>query len=92
MDRFEKSIANVGFGGIIPNDFTAFKKTIDRALIEVDFQIPDEEKYDFYVYAHNIIYDTHLDYSYPEIKLPKYYKLLLKETMTKYPLYSVGCY
>jgi hypothetical protein len=73
-------------------NFFEFKKTIDRALLQIDFQIPDDEKNDFYIYAYNVIYDLHLEYSYPEMKPPKYYKFLLKETMTKYPLYSVGCY
>jgi len=65
----------------------AFKKTIDRALMIIDFQIVDEDKNDFYIYAYN----TNLNYSYTDIKLPKYYKFLLKE-IQRFPLIASCCY
>ena len=69
----------------------AFKKTIDRALMIIDFQIVDEDKNDFYIYAYNTYYNTNLNYSYPDIKLPKYYKFLLKE-IQRFPLIASCCY
>ena len=53
--------------------------TIRMALKHIDFQLRDEDRNDFYIYAVNDIY--HKEYSYPHeiYRPPKYFKTLLKE-------------
>jgi hypothetical protein len=56
--------------------------TIKRSLCVVDFELPEEDRDKFYVYALNNIY--HKDYPYPynycnEYRPPKYFRTLLKE-------------
>lgn len=54
-------------------------KTIKRALAVIDFQLIDDDKNNFYIYALNNIYNKSCNYEYDEYKCPKYFKILLKE-------------
>jgi len=53
--------------------------TIEEALLKIDFQINDDDKHDFYILVLNDLYDAKLEYSHPEYKPKKYFKVLLKE-------------
>ena len=46
---------------------------IDKALKAIDFQLPDDERDDFY----SFVYEKHLKLYTYDIKYPKYYKWLL---------------
>ena len=54
-------------------------KTIKRALSVIDFQLTDDDKNEFYIYALNCLYNKDYEYEYDEYKPPKYFKVLLKE-------------
>lgn len=53
--------------------------TIRRALSVIDFQIPDDDRNDFLIYAINHIYHKDFPYPYEAYSPPKYFKILLKE-------------
>jgi len=59
-------------------------KTIRRALSAIDFQIPDDDRNDFYIYAVNRLYNKDYPHEYDEFFPPKYFKLLLKEIKPYY--------
>ena len=54
-------------------------KTIQDALLKIDFQINDDDKPEFYAYVLNDLYDMKIDYVNPDFHPKKYYKVLLKE-------------
>ena len=53
--------------------------TIRMALKYIDFELSDEDRNEFYIYAVNNIYNKHFPYPYDEYRPPKYFKILLKE-------------
>jgi hypothetical protein len=54
-------------------------KTIRRALNVIDFQLCDDDRNDFYIYAVNRLYQKDFPYPYEDYNPPKYFKILLKE-------------
>ena len=52
--------------------------TIDHALEKIDFQLPDEDLPNFYVYIFSHHYKIDFPYDYEDYRPPKYFKLLYK--------------
>jgi hypothetical protein len=63
----------------LPMCLTMELKTIQDALLKIDFQINDDDKPEFYAYVLNDLYDMKIDYDNPDFRPKKYYKVLLKE-------------
>ncbi len=56
--------------------------TIKRSLCVIDFELPDEDRDKFYVFALNHLYKKDFPYPYDycgDYKPPKYFKTLLKK-------------
>lgn len=53
--------------------------TIRMSLKQIDFQLRDEDRNEFYIYAVNNLYDKDFPYPYEIYHPPKYFKTLLKE-------------
>ena len=63
----------------LPMGLTNELKTIQDALLKIDFQINDDDKGEFYAYVLNELYNTKCDFVNPDFHPKKYYKVLLKE-------------
>ena len=53
--------------------------TIRMSLKHIDFQLRDEDRNDFYIYAVNNLYGKDFPHPYEIYRPPKYFKILLKE-------------
>jgi len=53
--------------------------TIRMSLKHIDFELRDEDRNEFYIYAVNNLYNKQFPYPYDEYRPPKYFKVLLKE-------------
>ena len=53
--------------------------TIRMALKYIEFELRDEDRNDFYIYAVNNIYHKDFPFPYEIYIVPKYFKILLKE-------------
>ena len=53
--------------------------TIRMSLKQIDFQLRDEDRNDFYIYAVNNLYNKDYPFPYEIYRPPKYFKTLLKE-------------
>lgn len=51
---------------------------ITTYLKRIDFDPPDDIKYNLYVYLHNNLYNTNFEYEHPEYRPLKSFKLVLK--------------
>lgn len=63
----------------LPMGLTKELKTIQDALLKIDFQINDDDKPEFYAYVLNELFNMKIDYVNPDFSPKKYYKVLLKE-------------
>lgn len=51
---------------------------ISTYLKRIDFEPPDDDKHNLYVYLHNHLFQTGFDYDKEEYRPLKYFKLVLK--------------
>jgi hypothetical protein len=56
----------------------SYMDEITNYLKRIDFQPPDDDKGNLYIYLHNHLYLTNIDYDNEEYRPLKYFKLVLK--------------
>lgn len=64
---------------VMPQSLVKELRTIQEALVKIDFQLNHEDKPEFYTYVMNELYDAKGDYANPDFAPKKYYEVLLKE-------------
>ena len=55
-----------------------FVSNVETALKKIDFEIPDDDKSNFYTFFFIQKYNIPMEYDTPNYRPPKYFKLLLK--------------
>ena len=55
-----------------------FVSNVDDALKTIDFEVPDDDRANFYTFVFIHKYNIKMNYDSPEYRPPKYFKLLLK--------------